>query len=109
MSLTPALVIHKVKTQSLRCDLANFSFVSSTISALYEQYTWQVLRSVLHSIPEKVLPSHDSLVSLANHFVTFLSDKISKIRDSFSLTLSLYLLPLIYLNLTSLNPFDQCL
>ena len=44
---------------------------------------WQVLRSVLHSVPEKVLPSH---IGLANSFVTFFSDKISKIRDSFSNT-----------------------
>ena len=44
---------------------------------------WQVLRSVLHSVPEKVLPSHVSHIGLANRFVTFFSDKISKIKDSF--------------------------
>ena len=47
---------------------------------------WQVLRSVLHSVPEKVLPSHASHIGLANCFVTFFSDKISKIRDSFTNT-----------------------
>ena len=33
---------HKIKMQSLRCNLANCSFISSpgsTVSALYEQYT----------------------------------------------------------------------
>ena len=47
---------------------------------------WQVLRSVLHSVPDKVLPSHASHIGLANCFVTFFSDKISKIRDSFTNT-----------------------
>ena len=47
---------------------------------------WQGLWSVLQSIPEKVLPSHESQIDLANHFVTFFSDKISTIRDSFSST-----------------------
>ena len=53
---------------------------------------WQVLCSVLHSISEKVLPSHDSQIGLANSFVTFFSDKISKIRNSFSNT-DLFTLP----------------
>ena len=47
---------------------------------------WHVLRSVLHSVPDKVLPSHASHTGLANRFVTFFSDKISKIRDSFTNT-----------------------
>ena len=47
---------------------------------------WQILRSVLHSVPEKVLPSHASQICLANRFVIFFSDKIRKIRDSFTNT-----------------------
>ena len=47
---------------------------------------WHVLRSVLHSVPDKVLPSHATHIGLANRFVTFFSDKISKIRDSFTNT-----------------------
>ena len=47
---------------------------------------WQILRSVLHSVPEKVLPSHASQICLANRFVTFFSDKIRKVRDSFTNT-----------------------
>ena len=47
---------------------------------------WQVLRSVLHSVPDKVLPSHASHIGLANRFVTFFSDTISKLRDSFTNT-----------------------
>ena len=47
---------------------------------------WQVLRSVFHSVPDKVLPSHTSHIGLANRFATFFSDKISKIRDSFTNT-----------------------
>ena len=45
-----------------------------------------VLCPVLHSFPEKVIPSHVSQTGLANRFVTFFSDKVSKIRDSFSNT-----------------------
>ena len=45
---------------------------------------WQVLRSALHSECESVLPSHQSKECLANRFVTCFSDKITKIRDSFS-------------------------
>ena len=45
---------------------------------------WQVLRSALHSSPEAVLPSHESKKGLADRFVTFFSDKIAKIRNSFS-------------------------
>ena len=47
---------------------------------------WQVLHSALHSYPKSVLPSHESQECLANHFVTFFSEKIT-IRDSFSSTL----------------------
>ena len=56
-------------------------------------------------IPEKVFASHDSQIGLANHLVTFFSDKMSKIRDPFSNTDSFILLPLIYLNWTSSTPF----
>ena len=49
---------------------------------------WQVLHSALHSDPENVLPSHESKECLANRFVTYFSDKITKIRDSFSSTAS---------------------
>ena len=45
---------------------------------------WQALRSALHSGPEAVLPSHESKKGLADRFVTFFSDKIAKIRNSFS-------------------------
>ena len=47
---------------------------------------WQVLHSALHSVLESVLSSHQSKECLANHFVTYFSDKITKIRDSFSST-----------------------
>ena len=46
---------------------------------------WQVLHSALHSDPESVLPSHESQeCRLANRFVTFFSDKITKIRAFYS-------------------------
>ena len=45
---------------------------------------WQGLRTALHSSPEAVLPSHESKIGLADQFVTFFSDKIAKIRNSFS-------------------------
>ena len=47
---------------------------------------WQVIRTVLHSDRESVLPSHQSKECLANRFVTYFSEKITKIRDSFSST-----------------------
>ena len=47
---------------------------------------WQVLHSALHCDRESVLPSHQSKECLANHFVNYFSDKITKIRDSFSST-----------------------
>ena len=39
-----------------------------------------------YSLPDKVLPSHACHIGLANRFVTFFSDKISKIRESFTNT-----------------------
>ena len=66
---------------------------------------WQVLRSALHSDPESILPSHQSKEYLADHFVTYFSDKITKIRDSFSSTDSDYLHPQTYPALTPLKQF----
>ena len=51
------------------------------------------MRSALHSSPEAVLPSHESKKGLADQFVTFFSDKIAKIRNSFSSSDSLTLPP----------------
>ena len=51
-----------------------------------EKKFWQVLRSALHSELESVLPSHQSKECFANRFVTYFSDKITKIRDPFSST-----------------------
>ena len=45
---------------------------------------WQISHSALHSSHETVLPSHESKKGLADQFVTFFSDKIAKIRNSFS-------------------------
>ena len=45
---------------------------------------WQVLRSALHRIPEKVLPSNSSQKKLAEQFAAFFTNKIAKIRESFS-------------------------
>ena len=44
---------------------------------------WQSLRKVLHRISETVLPAHSSKKSLADTFVSFFTNKISKIRDTF--------------------------
>ena len=46
----------------------------------------------MHSDPESVRPSNESQECHANRFVTFFSDKITKIRDSFSSTDS-FILP----------------
>ena len=45
---------------------------------------WQSLRKVLHRTSETVLPAHTSDKSLADMFASFFSNKISKIRDTFS-------------------------
>ena len=47
---------------------------------------WQSLRKVLHRPSETVLPAHSSDKSLADMFASFFSNKISKIRDTFSTT-----------------------
>ena len=48
----------------------------------------------LHSSPDAVLPPHESKKGLADRFVTFFSDKIVKIRNSFSSSDSFTLPPL---------------
>ena len=45
---------------------------------------WQVLRSTLHHIPDKVLPSNSSHKKLAYQFAAFFTNKIAKIRESLS-------------------------
>ena len=45
---------------------------------------WPVLRSTLHRIPDKVLPSNSSHKKLADQFAAFFTNKIAKIRESFS-------------------------
>ena len=47
---------------------------------------WQVLGSALHSDPKSILPSHESKKCLTNRFVTYFSDKITKIKDSLTST-----------------------
>ena len=42
------------------------------------------MRKVLHRTSETVLPAHSSDKSLADMFASFFSNKISKIRDTFS-------------------------
>ena len=42
----------------------------------------QVLRSALHRFPDKALPSNNS--QLANQFAAFFTNKMAKIRESFS-------------------------
>ena len=45
---------------------------------------WQSLRKVLHRTSETVLPAHSSEKNLADTFASFFTNKISKIRDTFS-------------------------
>ena len=45
---------------------------------------WQSMRKVLHPASETVLPAHSSEKSLADTFASFFTNKISKIRDTFS-------------------------
>ena len=104
----------RLRKQIARCntlisrDKSNYYRNLISDNAHDSKKVWQVLRSVLHSVPDKVLPSRASHIGLANLFVTFFSDKISKIRDSFTtLTHSLFLLLQMYPNLTFLNLFQR--
>ena len=45
---------------------------------------WQSLRKVLHRTSETVLPAHRTGKRLADTFASFFTNKISKIRDTFS-------------------------
>ena len=45
---------------------------------------WQSLRKVLHRTSKTVLPAHSSDKTLTDMFASFFSNKISKIRDTFS-------------------------
>ena len=83
---------HKSRKQIAWCNTLitrdKFNYYRNLISdnAHDSKKRWQNLHSVLHSVLKKVLPSHASHIGLANCFVTFFSDKISKIRDSFTNT-----------------------
>ena len=80
----------RLQRQIARCnslvnkDKANYFRNLVRENANDSKKLWQVLRSALHSSPEAVLPSHESKIGLADRFVTFFSDKIAKIRNSFS-------------------------
>ena len=82
----------RLRKQIARCntlitrDKSNYYRNLISDNAHDSKKLWQVLQSVLHSVPDKVLPSHASHIGLANRFATFFSDKISKIRDSFTNT-----------------------
>ena len=62
------------------------SYYANLITANSEdpKKLWQSLRKVLHRTPETVLPAHSSEKSLADTFASFFTNKISKIRDTFS-------------------------
>ena len=82
----------RLREQIARCntlitrDKSNYFRNLISDNAHDSKKLWQILHSVLHSVPDKVLPSHASHIGLDNRFVTFFSDKISKIRDSFTNT-----------------------
>ena len=66
---------------------------------------WQVLRSTLHPIPDKVLPSNSSHKKLADQFAAFFTNKIAKIQESFSSSSSFSLPSLV--NPPGLVKFDD--
>ena len=65
------------------------NLISKNVHDLKE--LWQIILSTLHSVPETVLPSDDTQKCLAYHFVTFFSDKITKIRAAFFQLIPIYL------------------
>ena len=82
----------RLRKQIARCnsmvnkDKSNYYRSLVNENAQDSKKLWQVLRSALHSDREIVLPSYQSKECLANRFVTYFSDKITKIRDLFSST-----------------------
>ena len=80
----------RLRRQIARCnslvnkDKANYFRKLVRENANESKKLWHVLCSALHSSPEAVLHSHKSKKGLADWFVTFFSDKIAKIRNSFS-------------------------
>ena len=82
----------RLRKQIARCNSLVNKDKSNYYRSLVNENTqdskklWQVIRTILHSDRESVLPSHQSKECLANRFVTYFSEKITKIRDSFSST-----------------------
>ena len=70
----------------LNKDKSNYYRNLASENAQDSKKLWQVLCSALHSDPKSVIPSHESQECLANRFVIFFSDKITKIWDSLSST-----------------------
>ena len=79
----------RLRKQIARCNLlvnkdkANYFRNLVRENANDSKKLWQVLPSALHTSPEAVLSFHESKKGLADRFVTFFSDKIAKIRNSF--------------------------
>ena len=80
----------KLRKQIARCNsLANKDKATYYRALVNEngddpKKLWQVLRSALHRIPDKVLPSNSSQKKLAEQFAAFFTNKIAKLRESFS-------------------------
>ena len=80
----------KLRKQIARCNSLANKDKATYYRALVNENSddpkklWQVLRSALRRIPDKVLPSNSSQKKLADQFAAFFTNKIAKIQESFS-------------------------
>ena len=73
------------------CMQAKSQFLKAKIQDNHNntQKLWRVLGDVLHRLPAKILPSIKPPQLLADRFVEFFTEKIEKIRSTFSASVNL--------------------
>ena len=83
--------MQKVHQYNRVCMQAKSQFLKEKIQDNHHnpQKLWRVLGDVLHRLPAKILPSINPLQLLADRFVEFFTEKIEKIRSTFSASVNL--------------------
>ena len=80
--------MQKVHQYNRICMQAKSQFLKAKIQN-NPQKLWRVLGDVLHRLPAKILPSIKPPQLLADRFVEFFTEKIEKIRSTFSASANL--------------------
>ena len=83
--------MQKVHQYNRVCMQAKSQFLKEKIQDNHHnlQKLWRVLGDVLHRLPAKILPSINPPQLLADRFVEFFTEKIEKIRSTFSASVKL--------------------